>query len=74
MGTYEDLRKCRAGEYLIKLLHSYDEEKMHDCGYPGLELLPDDTIVATTYVKYRPGLEKQSVVSVRFKLDELNPN
>lgn len=72
VGSYEDLRKCRAGEYRIKLLHSYDEEKPHDCGYPGLELLPDDTMVATTYVKYRPGPEKQSVVSVRFKLDQFN--
>ena len=74
MGTYEDLRKCRAGEYLIKLLHSYDEEKLYDCGYPGVELLPDDTLMATTYVKYKLGPEKQSVVSVRFKLEELEPN
>ena len=72
VGTYQDLRNCLAGQYRIKLLHSYDEEKAHDCGYPGLELLPDDTLVATTYIKYRPGPEKQSVVSVRFKLQELD--
>ena len=35
-----------------------------------MELLPDGTIIATTYVKYRPGKEKHSVVSVRFKIDE----
>ena len=72
VGTYQDLHNCREGQYRIKLLHSYDEQKAHDCGYPGLELLPDDTIVATTYIKYRPGPEKQSVVSVRFKLQEMD--
>jgi hypothetical protein len=35
-------------------------------------LLPDDTFVATTYIKYRPGPQKQSVVSVRFKLSEID--
>jgi hypothetical protein len=33
-----------------------------------MELLPDGTIVATTYVKYASGKEKHSVVSVRFNL------
>jgi hypothetical protein len=72
VGTYQDLRDSREGQYRIKLLHSYDEIKFHDCGYPGLELLPDDTLVATTYINYRPGPEKQSVVSVRFKLQEMD--
>ena len=53
----------------MKLLHSFAGS---DCGYPGLELLPDGTIVATTYVKYNPGTEKHSVVSVRFKIEELD--
>ena len=72
VGTYQDLRNCRAGQYRIKLLHSYDQKKPHDCGYPGVELLPDGTLVATTYIKYRPGPEQQSVVSVRFKLNEMD--
>ena len=67
VGTYDDLRRGRGGQYRIKLLHS---NAGTDCGYPGLEGLPDGTIVATTYVKYRPGPEKHSVVSVRFKLAE----
>jgi hypothetical protein len=33
-----------------------------------MELLPDGTIVATTYVKYAPGKAKHSVVSVRFDM------
>ena len=36
-----------------------------------MELLPDGTIVATTYVVLKSG-EKNSVVSVRFKIDELD--
>jgi hypothetical protein len=47
----------------VKLLHSY---RAADCGYPGVEVLPDGTVVATTYIKYRPGPEKNSVVSTRF--------
>jgi hypothetical protein len=43
-----------------------------DCGYPGVEVLPDGTIVATTYLKYTDGPEKNSVVSTRFNLAELD--
>jgi hypothetical protein len=55
VGRYEDIVEGREGQYRVKLLHSY---KGSDCGYPGMEVLPDETIVATTYVKYRPGPEK----------------
>lgn len=67
VGRYEDIQSGKDGEYKIKLLHS---NARSDCGYPGLELLPDGTFVATTYVKYRPGPDKHSVVSTRFKLKE----
>ena len=70
VGTYEDLRQGRPGQYRVKLLHNHPPARTGDCGYPGVELLPDDTIVATTYVKYAPGPEKHSVVSVRFRLSE----
>ena len=69
MGTYEDIRQGRSGQYRIKLLHS---NAGADCGYSGLERLPDGTMVATTYVKYRPGPKKHSIVSVRFKPAELD--
>ena len=69
VGTYADLRAGKPGQYRIKLLHSH-AKNVGDCGYPGLELLPDDTIVATTYAKIAPGVEKHSVVSVRFSLGE----
>ena len=66
VGTYDDIRKEQPGQYRIKLLHS---NAGGDCGYPGMHLLPDATIVATTYVKYRPGKVKHSVVSARFKIE-----
>ena len=69
VGSYDDIKNNRPGQYRIKLLHSYAGG---DCGYPGVELLPDDTIVATTYIKYQQGNNKQSVVSTRFTLQELD--
>ncbi len=69
VGTYADIIENREGQYRVKLLHSHAGA---DCGYAGLERLPDGHFVATTYVKYRPGAERHSVVSVRFRLDELD--
>jgi hypothetical protein len=67
VGTYDDIKQGRPGQYRVKLLHSYAGG---DCGYPGLESLPDGTIVATTYIKYWNDSRKHSVVSTRFRLDE----
>ncbi len=67
VGRYEDIVSGRDGQYRLKLLHSF---KGGDNGYPGLERLSDGTFVATTYIKYREGPEKNSVVSARFTLAE----
>lgn len=67
VGHYRDLKSGSPGQYRIKLLHNYAKT---DAGYPGLERLPDGTLVATTYLKYRPGPEKHSVVCTRFRLTE----
>ena len=69
VGTFEDILEGRDGQYRIKLLHSYAGS---DTGYSGLEVLPDGTFVATTYVKYQPGQKKHSVVATRFHLDEID--
>ncbi len=69
VGRYEDIVAGRDGQCRVKLLYSHAGS---DCGYPGLELLPDGTFVATTYIKLNPGPEKQSVASVRFTLDEID--
>jgi hypothetical protein len=77
VGRYEDIIEGREGEYRIKLLHNAARteedqpgEGNADCGYSDLERLPDGTIVATTYIKYQPGPEKNSVVNTRFTLEE----
>ena len=77
VGRYDDIVGRREGEYRIKLLHNAARTTADgpgqgnaDCGYSDIELLPDGTLVATTYVKYHPGPEKHSVVSTRFTLAE----
>lgn len=67
VGNDKDLREGTSGQYKIKLLHSYAGS---DCGYPGLEILPDGTIIAITYIKNKPGKEQHSIIEVRFKLEE----
>jgi len=69
VGTYEDIITGREGQYRVRLLQQHGA--FGDCGYAGLELLPDGTFVATTYVVHKPG-EKNSVISVRFTLEELD--
>jgi hypothetical protein len=68
VGTYDDIINLKEGQYRIKLL---DSPVKRDLGYPGLELLPDSTFIATTYAVLKEG-EKHSVVSVRFKLREID--
>ncbi len=69
VGTYEDIVAGRDGAYRVKLLHHCG--RRGDTGYPGLELLPDGHLVATTYVALNPE-EKNSVVAVRFSMKELD--
>ena len=68
VGTYEDIVEGREGQYRVRLL---DNKKGADCGYPGLELLPDGTFIATTYGHWVEG-EQPFIVSVRFKLEEID--
>ena len=42
-----------------------------DCAYPGLEVLPDGTIVTTTYGHWTKD-ESPYIMSVRLKLEELD--
>jgi hypothetical protein len=67
VGTFTDIVTGREGGYRIKLFHNHAGA---DCGYSGLEVLPDGMFVATTYIKYAPGPEKHSVVCTRFSLAE----
>lgn len=69
VGTYQDLVKDLSGQYRVKLVHNFAGT---DCGYPGLELLPDGTFIATTYIKYHPGPEKHSIVSTSFRIEDFD--
>jgi hypothetical protein len=67
VGTYDDLRKGNPGQYRVSLLKTFK-----DGFYPGLHLLPDGTLVATTYTTYRPEDQGCSIVSVRFTMSEVD--
>ena len=68
VGPYAAIKsKETKGTYRVKLLHSYAG---WDCGYPGIHLMPDGTVVATTYIQYWNDARKQSVVCTRFRVDE----
>lgn len=68
VGTYEDLAAGRPGQYVVRLK---DNTKAYDCAYPGVEILPDDTIVTTTYGHWSEG-QPPYIMSVRLKLIELD--
>ena len=68
VGTYEDIANGREGQYRVRLM---DNLKRADTAYPGVELLPDGTFVATTYGHWTAD-EEPYIVSVRFKLEELD--
>ena len=72
VGSYEDIKNSRAGDYRVKLLHSYAKPNVGDCGYPGVAILKDKTIVALTYIKYKDDGNKHSIVETRFTMDELD--
>jgi len=69
VGTYEDLAMAQPGQCKIRLLDNTDA---WDCGYPGLELLPDGTLVATTYGHWEKD-KPPYIVSVRFSIKDLEP-
>jgi hypothetical protein len=69
VGTYDDIVKGRQGQYRVRLLDN--KSGPGDTGYAGLELLPDGTFVTTTYCVLKEG-EKPLVVSVRFKLQDID--
>jgi hypothetical protein len=68
VGRYEDIIAGREGQYRVRLMDNTDA---WDCAYPGVECLPDGTIVATTYGHWQPN-QSPYIVSVRLKLGELD--
>lgn len=68
VGRYEDIAQGREGQYRVRLMKNHHR---WDCAYPGVEVLPDGTIVTTTYGHWTAG-EPPYVVSVRLQLSELD--
>jgi hypothetical protein len=68
VGTYDDILNGADGQYSVRLK---DNTKGYDTTYPGVELLPDGTIVTTTYGHWDEG-EQPYILSVRFKMEELD--
>jgi hypothetical protein len=68
VGTWDDLVGGKEGQYVVRLK---DNKKGADCAYPGVEVLPDGTIVATTYGHWSQG-QPPYVMSVRLRLSELD--
>lgn len=68
VGRYSDIVDGREGQYRVRLMKNH---KAIDCAYPGLEALPDGTLVTTTYGHWIAG-EPPYIVSVRLKPEELD--
>ncbi len=68
VGRYEDIVAGKEGQYRLRLMDNHDGS---DCAYPGVEVLPNGTIVTTTYGHW---VEKDPpfIVSIRLKLNELD--
>ena len=52
MGTFADLEAGREGQYRVRLRRNYGNStnnNIGDCGYTGVELLPNGQVLAVTY-------------------------
>lgn len=72
VGTYEDLRAGRPGDFRVHILEHVGE-RAWDTGYSGVELLPDGTILCTTYIWYRPEDKANSVVCAKIPVSRIPP-
>lgn len=68
VGTFDDVVAGAEGQYRVRLK---DNKHRWDTTYPGVEVLPDGTFVATTYGHWDEG-EEPYILSARFTLDELD--
>lgn len=62
VGTWDDIASGNSGQYFVRLK---DNKKFYDTAYPGVEVLPDGTVVTTTYGHWDAG-EQPYIRSVRF--------
>lgn len=75
VGTEEDLKNGGEGQYRIRLKENFPTTWDGDCGYPGLHVLEDGTVVAITYGHWQPwenGRNQPYILCVRLHLDEFD--
>lgn len=83
VGTYDDIKYGREGQYRIKLAHTYQKDQKEpdiiaeaDTGYCGNVVLPDGTVVTSTYgafgEKKSDGGYKTYVASKRIRLSDVD--
>lgn len=67
VGTYDDLKSGAEGQYRIKLAHIYKDKQKEpeyiaeaDTGYCGNVVLPDGTIVTSSYGHYDPNQKTEN--------------
>lgn len=68
LGSYDDIKYGRQGTCRIRIMNNKNGV---DCAYPGVIILPDGTIVTTTYGHWTAG-DPAYVVSVRIHPDEID--
>lgn len=68
VGTFDDLEHRRPGQYRVRLARNW---RGTDCGYPGVEVLADGTLVLVSYGHWEPG-EAPFVRAVRFTLAQID--
>lgn len=78
VGTYDDLKNGREGQYRIKVAHTYlpyqDKPSLlanSDCGYCGNVVLADGTFVTSTYGIFTPDEKRYTyIASKRIRLED----
>jgi len=68
IGNYQNIADGSEGQYRVRLMKN---NKGDDCCYPGVIVLPDDTVVSMTYGHWIAD-ESPFIVSVQFKLSEID--
>lgn len=73
IGTEEDLVNGNEGQYRIRLKDNFPTSWAGDCGYPGMHVLEDGTIVCITYghwQEWENGKNQPYILSVRVNLKD----
>ncbi|MFK7850517.1 MAG: sialidase family protein [Akkermansiaceae bacterium] len=68
VGTYQDIVDNKLGQYMVRIA---DNTKTWDTAYPGVEILPDGTILTTSYGHWQKN-EAPYILAVRLKSEELD--